>query len=90
MKPLNLAMVALVALALGSSGCLHSNVDAHWGEAQEGQIAAQTADPTAPHSATSPEGLDAVSSERVAERYYKAQSVSDQRKAKGVVIGEIE
>jgi len=88
MKPLNLALLPLVALALGSSGCLHSNVDAHWGEAYGNQVAVQTADPNAPHSADAPEGLDSLSAERVADRYYKGQAVDDARKSKGVLISE--
>ncbi len=88
MKPLNLALLALVALALGSSGCLHSNVDAHWGEAYDNAVAVQTADPNAPHSADAPEGLDSLSAERVADRYYKAQAVDDARKSKGIQISE--
>jgi hypothetical protein len=73
-------MLALgVAGALCAGGCLHSRVDAEWGEAQEDDAAAQIAHPDGVGSPDAPAGLDPVTAGEVANRYYKDQALQPPR-----------
>lgn len=81
-------LAAGLLLAAGlTGGCLHSRVEPRWGEAYRAAMAGQTADPAAPASAEGPEGIDAGTAERVADRYYEGQEIQETRRARGVVIG---
>jgi hypothetical protein len=65
--------------ALLASGCLSSRVDVEWGDAHEGNTAAQVVDPDGAGAPEGPAGLDPVTGEEVAERYYRAQATQPTR-----------
>jgi hypothetical protein len=53
-------------LLLGAVGCMHSNVDKHWGESYREMLARQTDDPeaaTANAGAPAPQGTDGRTAE---------------------------
>jgi hypothetical protein len=83
------AALALAGCAILDPFADNSRVNDAWGRTHAAQIGEQTADPTAPHSQNGPMGLDAPTSERVAERYYQGQESQTTRKARSVTIGEI-
>lgn len=84
-------LTLLVAAALLASGCaLRSGVAEHWGEAYRETRAAQLANPEAPVTDEAPEGLDAITAELVAERYYKGQRVQRTREAPSVLIQDMQ
>jgi type IV pilus biogenesis protein CpaD/CtpE len=91
-KPL-LAILIAIAACLGATACTHwifgneSVVDENWGDAVEHNVQAQVADPESPASLEGPEGIDASTAERVAERYYRGQETQQTRRARAVVIG---
>ena len=96
MTPRSLLLLVSLAAALALAGCAitdpyadDSRVNDAWGRAHAAQVGEQTADPTAPHSQDGPMGLDAPTSERVAERYYEGQESQQTRRARSVTIGEI-
>ena len=64
----------------------HSHIEKGWGDAAEMTAASQIANPEAPLTDESPEGLDASTGERVAERYYKGQDTQQTRVARPIVI----
>jgi hypothetical protein len=66
-------LLATGAAALLASGCLHSPVQDHFGDAYRDAVRAQVADPDAPRTDRGPEGLDPATGERVAEGYYQRQ-----------------
>ena len=79
------------ALALGlllmTSACAHrSPVDEQWGRSVEATRAAQVADPNAPSSDAAVVGMDPVSGEAVADRYYKGQRQQLTRQAPAITI----
>ena len=63
-----------------------SHVDQHWGEAVQLNAAAMIANPET--SSVAPEGLDPLTAERVAERYYRGQQQQPLRKIPAIVIAE--
>ena len=65
-----------------------SHLDDGWGSGVEMTNAAQLANPEAPVTDEGPEGLDASTGERVAERYYKGQDTQQTRKARSIVIAD--
>jgi hypothetical protein len=69
----------IAAAALLASGCLHSRVDAAWGDAHEENTAAQVADPSGAGAPEGPAGLDPVTSEAIADRYYRGQATQPTR-----------
>ena len=89
----NPVLAILIAVSLGATACTHwlfgneSVVDESWGIALEENLQSQTAHPEGPASETGPEGIDASTAERVAERYYKGQESQKTRRARTVVIG---
>ncbi|MGH7287833.1 MAG: hypothetical protein ACREI8_07425 [Myxococcota bacterium] len=79
------------ALALGlmltANACaLRSPVNEQWGRSRESTRAAQVADPNAPSSDAAVEGLDAMSGEAVAKRYYEGQRNQSTRQAPAITI----
>ena len=78
--------IVLVSLTFLIGGCLHSPVDASWGQAHRGTLDAQLANPQAPDSLGGAEGIDAVSGEAVAQRYYEGQRRQRSREAPAIVI----
>ncbi len=79
----------IAAIAAGSLlGCAtDSHVEKHWSEALRLNMAAMIANPEAP-SGNAPQGLDPISAEEVAKRYYEGQSRQPVRKIEAVVIAE--
>jgi len=65
-----------------------SHINDGWGAAHEMTAADQMANPEAPVTDAGPEGLDASTGERVAERYYKGQDTQQTRKARSIVISD--
>ena len=74
-----------IAGALCAGGCLHSRVDAEWGEAQEDDATAQIVDPEGTGAADAPAGLDPVTGGEVVNRYYKDQALQPTRAPAPVV-----
>jgi hypothetical protein len=70
----------IAAVALLAGGCLHSRVEAEWGDAHEETTAAQVADPDGAGSLEGPAGLGAVTAEGVADRYYRDQATQPTRR----------
>jgi hypothetical protein len=68
-----------VATALLASGCLYSPVDEAWGDAQSANTEAQIADPNGAGDPDGPRGVGAVTSEEIANRYYKDQVLQPTR-----------
>jgi hypothetical protein len=66
----------------------NSRVDAAWGNAREVTRADQLANPEAPMTDAGPEGMDASTGERVADRYYRGQEAQQTRRARTVSIAE--
>ena len=65
-------LLAAAAASLLLGGCLSSNVDLHWGEAQTASVAEQIANPDASQiERPAPENLDPGTAERTAETYYE-------------------
>jgi hypothetical protein len=89
-------LAILIAACLGGTGCTHwlfgneSAVHESWGIALEESTQAQIAHPESPASEAGPEGIDASTAERVAKRYYKGQETQQTRRARAVVIGEMQ
>lgn len=79
-----IAMLAAATAALG--GCLHSEVEEHWGESYDAQVVWQTANPGAPESKEPAEGLDSETAARIADRYYEGQEQQRQRRQVPTVI----
>ena len=84
-----------IAATLGLTGCVHntpfdadSAVNRAWGSATDVTRIDQVANPCAPTTALGPEGMDASTGERVADRYYKGQEAQQSRRARAVVIGD--
>jgi len=76
-----------LGLALLTSACAHrSPVNEQWGRSYEATRAAQVADPNAPSSDAAVEGMDPVSGEIVADRYYKGQRQQATRQAPSITI----
>lgn len=85
MKTLSFALA--LGLMLTANGCaLRSAVNEQWGRSQESTRAAQVADPNAPSSDAAVEGLDAMSGEAVARRYYEGQRNQSTRQAPSITI----
>jgi len=88
----NPVFAILIAVCLGGTACTHwlfgneSAVDESWGIALEENLQSQMAHPEGPASEAGPEGIDASTAERVAERYYKGQETQQTRRARTVVI----
>jgi hypothetical protein len=82
----NHATILLVSLTLLLSGCLHSPVDESWGEALSATGDAQVANPVAPDTLEGAKGIDPVSAEAVAQRYYEGQRRQQSREAPSIVI----
>jgi hypothetical protein len=80
--------VLVCALAVPATGCVHSGVDAAWGTALPHVTAAQTASPLGIDPSEPKFGLDAPTSERVADRYYRGQEAQTTRQATTILIGE--
>ena len=85
MKTRTLALALGLAL-LGSACALRSPVNELWGRAYEANRAAQVADPNAPTSDAPVMGMDPVSGEAVADRYYKGQRNQAARQAPSITI----
>jgi hypothetical protein len=72
-------MVVALALALTlapAAGCMHSNVEKHWGEAYRESFARMTDDPEAAArnaEEPAPTGLDGVSAEGTLGRHRRSQ-----------------
>jgi hypothetical protein len=81
--------LALCLAAAAASGCLYSRVDEEWGEAFEENTAVQVADPNGAGSPEGPAGLDPVTSEEIANRYYKGQAAKPTRTGPAMVLEEI-
>ena len=91
-----LVLAILIAACLGTTACTHwifangSAVDENWGITYEQNTQSQIAHPEGPASVEGPEGIDASTAERVAKRYYKGQETQQTRRARTVVIGEMQ
>jgi hypothetical protein len=88
-------LAILIAACLGATSCTHwifgkdSAVAENWGIALDQTVQSQTADPEAPASPNGPEGIDASTAERVADRYYKGQETQQTRRSTSVLIGGV-
>jgi len=88
-------LAILIAACLGATACTHwifgndSKVSENWGIALDQTVQSQVADPEAPASLDGPEGIDASTAERVADRYYKGQEKQQTRRAHSVMIGGV-
>ena len=81
-------VVLTCALAAFGAGCMHSGVDAAWGTAVPHVTAAQTSSPLGVDPSEPTFGLDAPTSERVADRYYRGQEAQTTRQATTILIGQ--
>jgi hypothetical protein len=94
MSRINSALKLLLAVSAASlllGGCLSSNVDLHWGEAQNENLAVQLANPDASQiERPAPENLDPGTASRTAETYYEIPKRSHQVEQSGptIEIGE--
>ena len=96
MKSRKLLTLVSLAAAFGLTACAHSTtpyadgsqVNRAWGSATDVTRVDQTANPDAPTTDAGPEGLDASTGERVADRYYRGQESQQTRRARAVVIGD--
>ena len=80
-------LLAGAAASLLLGGCLSSNVDLHWGEAQTASVAEQIANPDASQiERPAPENLDPGTAERTAESYYEIPKKSFGGQSGGPVI----
>ena len=80
-------LLAGAAASLLLGGCLSSNVDLHWGEAQTANVAEQIADPGAGQiDRPAPANLDPGTAERTAETYYEIPTKSFGAERSGPVI----
>ena len=88
-------LAILIAACLGATACTHwifgkdSAVAENWGIALDQTVQSQVADPEAPASLDGPEGIDASTAERVADRYYKGQEQQQTRRSRSVLIGGV-
>jgi len=86
-------LAILIAACLAATSCApwifgyDCGVDLSWGESYEGNTRAQIEHPEGPASLEGPQGIDALTGERVAKRYYKGQETQQTRRARAVVIG---
>jgi hypothetical protein len=81
--------LSVVAAALATSGCLYSRVDEEWGQAFEEAQEVQTANPSGSGSPEGPMGIDPVTGEAVAERYYKGQETQPTRSGPAMILEQI-
>ncbi len=94
MSRINSALKLLVAVSAASlllGGCLSSNVNLHWGEAQTENLAVQIANPDASQiERPAPANLDPGTAERTAETYYEIPKKSHSAGKSGptIEIGE--
>ena len=82
MTPMRIYTLALVAVIGFATGCAHSAVDDAWGYAYEELRTAQLGT----DKESGPRGLDALTAEQVADRYYKGQREQTTRTAPSVLI----
>lgn len=87
MKTRTLALVLGLSLLTGACA-LRSPVNEQWGRAVAANHDAQVADPNAPASDEPVLGMDPVSGEAVANRYYKGQRNQSTRQAPSITISE--
>lgn len=88
MKSRMLAL-GVAACALVASGCLYSRVDDEWGQALEETEALQVANPAGSGSPEGPQGVDPVTGEKIADRYYKGQEAQPTRSGPAMILEEI-
>ena len=94
MNPRKLLTIASIAALFGLAACTHhtgpyhaaSPVDGAWGDAHRSAQRNQLDNPDAPVTTVGPQGMDASTGERVADRYYKGQESQQTRRAQAVVI----
>ena len=82
MTPKRICTLALVAVIGFATGCAHSAVDDAWGYAYEENRTTQLG--TDEESGL--QGLDALTAEQVADRYYRGQRQQATRTAPTIVI----